>query len=212
MKPRLVIAGAGGHAKVVAEILLEAGEFELAGTVSVQAGGNLLGLPALGGDEILPELRKSGITHAFPAIGDNAARMKVLDRLTALGFALVNAISSRAAVSSRTRLGRGLAVMPGAVINVDSVVEDGAIVNSGATVDHDCRIGRCAHIGPGVHVCGKVSVGEGALLGVGSCVIPDLGIGAWAVVGAGSSVIRDVPPGDRVAGVPATLLCPKEQS
>jgi len=209
MRPRIVLLGAGGHAKVIADILLESDEMEIAGCVTLGDKGSLVGFPVLGGDDKLPQLCASGITRAFPAIGDNARRMTAIDRLSALGFTLVNAISRRASVSPRASLGSGVAIMPGAVVNVGSTVSDGAIINTGATVDHDCAIGRCAHIAPGCHLAGKVRVGKGALLGVGVSVIPGLSIGDWTLVGAGAVVIRDLPSQSKAVGVPA-LLCDKK--
>jgi UDP-perosamine 4-acetyltransferase len=211
MRTRIVLLGAGGHAKVIADILLDSDEVEIAGCITLGREDSLLGIPVLGGDDQLPQLRASGITMAFPAIGDNARRMAALDRLRDLGFTLVNAISRRASVSPRASLGSGIAIMPGAVVNVASTVNDGAIINTGATVDHDCEIGRCAHIAPGCHLAGKVRVGDGAFLGVGVSVIPALAIGAWTVVGAGAVVIRDLPAQAKAVGVPA-LLCDKEVS
>lgn len=202
---RVVIIGAGGHAKVVIEILEEAGGYQIAGCTSPGGEGQVLGLPVLGGDEILPELRASGVRCAFVALGDNRARLRAIRAVTAAGFELVNAISRRASVSPRVRLGQGIAVMAGAVINVDSELADGVIVNTGATLDHDCRIGACAHIAPGVHLAGGVTVGEGAFLGAGSTAIPGIAIGAWTVVGAGAAIVRDLQAEVTAMGVPARV-------
>lgn len=202
---RVVIAGAGGHAKVILEILEESGEFEVAGCTNKVAGGTLPGVPILGDDGILPELAASGIRSAFAAVGDNRVRRDLIRQLRDAGFRLVNAISRHAIVSPRARLGEGVAIMPGAVINAGAQIDDGAIVNTGATVDHDCHIAACAHIAPGVNLAGCVSVGEGALLGVGSRVIPGVSIGPWTLVGAGAVVIGDIPAHVTAVGVPAAI-------
>ncbi len=204
---RLVILGASGHAKVIVGMLEEMGTWEIAGCTS--GGGNdgeLLGYPVLGGDDILPKLRDSGIRHAFVAIGDNWLRRRVSERVRQAGFALTNVVSPKAIVHPRVQLGCGVAVMAGAVIQVDSVLGDGVIVNTGATVDHDCRIGSYAHLAPGVNLAGNVEIGEGTLLGVGSCVVPRIRVGSWAVVGAGAAVIEDVPDAVTVVGVPARVI------
>lgn len=204
-RPAVVIIGAGGHAKVIVDILEERQEFELAGCISPDASA-LLGLPVLGGDEALPRILSSGIRHAFVAIGSNRVRAERMRHAVQLGFSIVNAVSGSATVSRRATLRTGVAIMPGAVVNVDTVVEDGAIINTGATVDHDCRIGAYAHIGPGATLAGTVIVGEGAFLGAGSCVIPLRTVGAWSTVGAGAVVVRDVPERVTTAGVPARIL------
>jgi UDP-perosamine 4-acetyltransferase len=200
----VVIVGAGGHAKVIIDLLQERGEIELAGCVSRESG-EVLGLPWLGDDDALPGILASGLRRAFVAIGDNRLRSELLRRLTGLGFAMVNAISSQAVVSRRAALGTCVAVMPGAVVNVDTIVEDGAIINTSAHVDHDCRIGACAHIGPGTALAGNVTIGEGAFLGVGSRVIPRRTVGAWSTLGAGAVVVRDIPSHVTAVGVPARV-------
>jgi UDP-perosamine 4-acetyltransferase len=197
----VVVLGASGHAKVVIELLEEDSSIVIHGCTSpdsAKAPG--LACPLLGTDETLPDILRSGVKHAFVAIGDNRIRFRAMRAVTELGFSLVRAVSSRAVVSARARVGMGAAIMPGAVVNVDSEIGDGAIVNTGATVDHDCRIGECAHIAPGVNLAGNVRVGAGAFLGIGCCVIPGVSIGDWAVVGAGAAVVRDVPAGVTVLG------------
>ena len=202
-KPRLVILGSGGHAKVIVEIFEEAAAFDIVGYTSLSSPAPLFHYPYLGTDDDLPAVLATGITHAFPAIGNNRIRHRMVAQLQALGFVLPNAISRHAVVSPRTTLGAAIAIMPGAIVNVDSCIGDGAILNTACSVDHDARIGACAHIAPGAHIAGNVTVGEGAFLAVGSCSVPGIDIGAWATVGAGGVVIRDVEPNSVVIGVPA---------
>ena len=206
LKPQLVILGTGGHAKVVIEMLEQVGEVRIAGCTGVlPAQTEILGYPILGDDSTLAALLKSGIDHAFIAIGDNALRLKLLKLTRSLGFKLVNAVSPHAVVSPRAIIGEGVAIMSGAVINVDAKIGDCAIVNTGATIDHDCVLGAGCHIGPGVNLAGCVTLREGAFLGVGCCVIPHVSIGAWTVVGAGGVVISDLPEKVLAVGVPARV-------
>ncbi|MCE5310919.1 MAG: acetyltransferase [Acidobacteriales bacterium] len=205
MKEPVIVLGAGGHAKVVIEILEEQERFQIAGCVSRDPGGELLGVPILGDDGILPALHADGLRKAFVAIGDNRARLDAMERAAAAGFELVNAVSRHSVISPRVSLGRGVAVMPGAVVNVLSRIGDGAIINTGATVDHDCDIGRCAHVAPGTNLAGSVVIGEGVFLGIGSRVLPCVTVGAWTTVGAGAVVISDLPGGVTAIGVPAMV-------
>jgi UDP-perosamine 4-acetyltransferase len=210
-RPRIVVLGGSGHAKVVLDILMDKGEVEVAGCVTADPNATpIFGLPILGGDDVLPKVRASGVTHAFVAIGENRLRAKLQRRIADLGFSLANAISRHAVLSARVKLGSGIAIMPGAIINVDTSVGDGAIINTGASVDHDGAIGAFAHIGPGSALAGNVTVGEGAFLGAGTTVIPGRTIGAWTVAGAGAVVVRDLPGGVVAVGVPARLLPQKE--
>ncbi|MGH9611840.1 MAG: acetyltransferase [Bryobacteraceae bacterium] len=202
----IVVLGSGGHAKVIIDILQSVGGWEIMGCVSPAQGKSVLGIRVAGDDSILPHLLKSGVRNAFVAIGDNYLRQKIANHARTIGFCLPNAVSPRAIVSQYVKLGCGIAIMPGAVVNADTRAEDFAIINTGATVDHDCVIGSWAHIGPGANLAGEVHVGQGAFVGTGARVIPKRCIGDWTVVGAGAVVIRDLPAQSVFAGVPAREL------
>jgi UDP-perosamine 4-acetyltransferase len=202
---QLVIVGAGGHAKVIVELLRAAhpGLALIGFTDRDAAPRTVLGLPVLGGDEMLQRLRAEGVEAAFVALGDNAVRAELGDRLQMLGYRLPTVVSPRAAVSPSARLGVGVAVMAGAVINADAEIAELAIINTGAVVDHDVQVGRAAHLGPGCAVAGGVRIGARTLLGVGASVAPGVTIGADVVVGAGACVVQNLPDGVVAVGVPA---------
>lgn len=202
----LVIIGAGGHAKVVLELLRDAGATIVGLTDANPLTGNLLGVPVLGDDTLLPALFERGVRSAFVALGDNHRRYEMGERVRQLGFSLVNAISPYARVSPSAQLGQGIAVMAGATINAEARIGDLSIVNTNAGVDHDAVLGAACHVGPGVALAGGVQVGRWALLGVGSSVIPGCSIGEGAVVGAGACVVRDIGPNLIAVGVPAAVV------
>jgi len=206
MKEPLVIIGGGGHAKVVIDILQDAGVPLCCCVVADREVKEVLGVPVVGDDSVLPRLFADGIRSAMVAVGDNRKRMEITHAVRTLGFRLANAISPRAVVSRSVRLGAGIAIMPGAVVNAGSQIGDGAIINTGATVDHDCVIGAYAHVAPGTNLAGKVRLGEGAFLGVGSRAIPGITVGAWTTVGAGGVVIRDLGENVVAVGVPAVVI------
>jgi UDP-perosamine 4-acetyltransferase len=202
----VVLVGGGGHAKVILDLLRAAGQHEIAGCASLDPNAMRdLGIPVLGDDSRLPAIYASGVRRAFVAIGDNRRRWRLSEELAAMGFELVNAVSPNAVLSPSVRLGAGVAVMAGVVINACSRIGNGCIINTGATVDHDCIIGNWAHIAPGANLAGCVTVGEGAFLGIGSRAIPKVSIGEWATVGAGGVVVRDLPAGVTAIGVPAKV-------
>jgi len=206
MRTRIVLVGAGGHARVIIDMLKADPTIELVGCVSANlADPAVLGVPILGGDEILHALIRNELKSAFVAVGDNRNRVRLLRNLKELGFTTINAISRDATVSSGVQIGAGVAIMPGSVVNVGTVIGDGVIVNTGAIVDHDCRIGAGAHIAPGARIAGRVIVGEGAFLGTGCSVIPGISIGSWTTVGAGAAVVRNLPEGVVAFGVPARV-------
>jgi UDP-perosamine 4-acetyltransferase len=199
---RVVVVGTGGHAAVCIDLLLQSG-LEVVGAVTAAPSDRRLQVPVLGGDEELPGLIADGVDHAFVAIGDNAVRQRVTAEVRALGFSMVNAVSSAAHLSPSVTLGCGVAVMAGAVVNAYTTLGDGVILNTGATVDHDCVLEQFVHIAPGCHLAGTVHAAEGVFVGIGSSVIPGCRLGRWSYLGAGSVVIEDVGDQVQALGVPA---------
>ncbi len=197
---RLLVIGAGGHAKVVVSAAVEGG-WEIAGIVDESGTRTeLMGLPVASD--------ASGIeADAFVvAIGDNRLRAERFDALVAAGWTPGVVFHPRATIDPSAHVGAGTVVFAGVVVNADAEIGCDVILNTGCTIDHDCVIGAHAHIAPGVNLCGGAIVGEGALMGVGSCAIPLARIGSWATVGAGSTVIGPVDDGVTAAGSPARPL------
>ncbi len=208
MKQRVLVFGASGHGKVVADIVLAAGN-ELLGfaddNLERQASG-LWGLPVLGWDAAEKCQWNGGRPAVALGIGDNRARERVFERVLGSGFKLMAAVHPSAVVASRSRIGAGAVVMALATVNPDADVGDGAILNTGCVVEHDCRIGKFAHLSPNVALGGGVRVGDRVHLGLGAVVLPLVQIGADARVGAGGVVVRDVEGGSTVVGVPARTI------
>lgn len=208
-KEKLIVFGAGGHAKVVIDIIEQQGIYAIAGLLDddpKHQGRNFFGYPVLGTRAALPALISAQLHHAIVTIGDNAIRAAVALLLDAQGWRCASAVHPRASIGRGVEIGAGSVIMAGCVVNADTTLGANVIVNTGATVDHDCRIGDAVHIAPGCHLCGGVSVGTGSLLGAGTTVTPGVGIGNKAIVGAGSTVIRDVADGAKVSGSPARPL------
>ena len=197
--------GAGGHARVVLELLESIGR-HCVGLVAPTETISVLGYPVLGSDHSLPSLRQQGIQFGVVAIGDNQLRRKCANLLRVHGFRSTPLIHPTSFVSSNARVGLGTVVMPNANICSGAILGDHVIVNTAAIVDHDTVVGDFAHVAPGVSVAGGCSIGEGALLGVGSSVVPERRIGTWATVAAGAVVTCDVDSDQMVGGVPARSL------
>ncbi len=203
----IIVAGAGGHAKVVVSTLVQAG-------LNVEAvldddrdkwGKSVLGIRILGPLSLMNEI---GSSIAVLAIGDNRMRREIAGRFS--GKEWLTALHPWAYVDQTAQIGEGTVVFAGAVIQPDVVIGQHCIINSGATIDHDCVIGDFVHIAPGVNLAGGVKVGNGAFLGIGSAALIGLSVGPWTTVGAGSVIIRDLPAGVVAAGVPARIISQKE--
>ncbi|MCL6452136.1 MAG: acetyltransferase [Alicyclobacillus sp.] len=201
----VVVVGAGGHAAAVAELLDADSRYRVLGCVGPTVRRDL-GVPWLGGDDILPSLYSQGTQHALIAVGDNALRASLAERLLEIGFRLITVVSSAAFVAPSARLGDGTVVMPGAVVGTAAYVMDNTIVNTGASVDHHASVGPSCHIAPGAHLAGGVQVGPGAFVGMGASILPNVTVGSRSVVGAGAVVTRNVPDRALVLGVPARVV------
>lgn len=148
---RLLILGAGGYGKTVAEAAEQSGAFgEIAFLDDAAPGvlGKCEGYAAFAGR----------FSHAYAAFGNNALRAVWLDRLEQAGFALPVIVHPRAYVSPSAQMSPGAVVLALAAVGASAVLERGVIVNMGAIVDHDARVEACAHIAPGAIVKASVHV------------------------------------------------------
>jgi sugar O-acyltransferase (sialic acid O-acetyltransferase NeuD family) len=203
--------GAGGHSKVVIEILRCFPQFEIVGLLDPRKdlwGTQVLRVHVMGDDSLMSELKGRGIHHAFIGIGttgDTSLRKQLYEKVLSFGFQLVAAIHPSAVVSPSATIGAGPTIMAGAMINADTRLGDNVIVNTGAIVEHDCVVGNHSHIATGARLAGGVHVGGGTHVGLGALIRQKIQIGEDAIVGAGAVVVRDVPDGKTVVGVPARI-------
>lgn len=212
MATEVVIWGAGGHATVVADLILACPDYRLAGFL-VEAAWRASAEPALapfilGGREQWNNLRSRGVRHAVVAVGDNDARFALGLELAAAGFAFPTLVSPAATVSGSAGLGAGTVVFPGAVINAGARIGRHCIINSGAIVEHGAELGDGAHVSPGAVLAGKATVGERTWIGAGATVIEKVTVGPGSIVGAGAVVVDNLPGGVVAFGVPARIRRP----
>ena len=214
-KTKIVVFGAGGHAKVVVDVLAQMKRYEVVALLddSVELHGTRRwGFPVWGGREQFPVLRKRGVTGLIVGVGDNRLRQSVYEEAAKAGVKLITAVHPSAQIGSRVNIGAGSLLVAGTVINVDAIIGENVIINTGVTVDHDCRIGAHAHLSPGVHLAGGVTVGELTHIGIGAVVLPNAQVGRACIVGAGAIVRESIPDGAVVAGNPTRLIRKDEES
>lgn len=203
MARRLLIVGAGGHGRAVADVAAAAG-WTIAGFIERRRSA--AEPDVIGTDDDLPAcIARDAIDGAAVGVGNTALarRAEIFEGLRALGLTLPALVHPRAVVSPSARLGAGCVVFPGVVLGAGVVVGDNAVVYSGAIVEHGCRVADHVYLSPAVVLSGEVCVEDGAFVGAGAIVVPRVTVGKRAVVGAGAVVVRDVAAGETVKGVPA---------
>jgi len=208
----LVIWGASGHAKVLAEFALDAG-FRLVAIFdnSPAAGSPIPDVPIHHGSEgflqwraAYPEKSVWGIV----AIGGSRGvdRLELLDLLRVNRVTPATLVHPRAFVARTARVAEGCQILANASVCADAHVGSACIVNTNASVDHESKLADGVHVAPGARIAGCVEVGRCAFVGVGAVILPRLRIGAGAIVGAGAVVTRDVPERAVVYGNPARIV------
>jgi len=196
----------------VIEILQLSNEYQVIGLLDPNSSlwqTEVLGIPVLGDDNLLPDLYNQGVHYAFiglGAVGDSHPRRQLYQKARQNGLEIVQAVHPRAWVSPSAKVGYGPTVMASVVINANAQLGDNVVVNTGAIVEHDCVVRDHVHIATGAHLAGAVYVGEGTHIGLGASVLQDVQVGKNAIVGAGAVVVKDAPDGVTVVGVPARII------
>lgn len=207
---RVVIIGAGGHAQVVADILLRMRDAGVAvlpiGYLDddpALQGTTRLGLPVLGNLDDLAQIAHDAV---IVAIGNNYVRRCLFEQLQQQGETFAVARHPAAVIAPDVCIGLGTMICAGVVVNTGSVIGANVILNTGCTVDHHNQIQDHVHIAPGAHLGGDVQVGFETLIGIGATVMPQCRVGAGSVVGAAALVRTHVPERVVMVGVPARML------
>jgi sugar O-acyltransferase (sialic acid O-acetyltransferase NeuD family) len=198
---KIVLIGAGGHAKACIEIIQSTEEFSIAQIVgqSPEIGSRVLGHVIKHTDADL-ELLREEYEYAFIGIGqmhNPELRREIHSNLLNLGYQIPTIISKHAIVSSNAKIGDGSIVMNGAILNADCTVGTNVIVNSAALLEHDVFVGDDCHISTRVTINGSTRIGHGTFLGSGTVIRNGLEIGENSFVGMGSVVTESLPPNSR---------------
>ena len=202
MHNKLVIIGAGGHGKVVADIALKIQKYEeIVFLDDNQNATECLGFPIVGTSvEAEQYIDRADF---FVAIGKANHRKAIMDRLEKAGAVFATLIHPNASIGKQVSIGCGTVVMAGAVINSDTLIGKGCIINTCASVDHDCRVGDYVHVSVDTHLCGTVNIGDLTLIGAGATVQNNVTICAGCIISTGAVVIRNIEEKGIYMGVPA---------
>ncbi len=194
MTGRVVVLGAGGHGRVVADILALTG-WTVDGFLDDAKNGSVSGLPVLGPFALAVESGFFDGRAAIVALGDNAQRAALSRALCDCGVTLATAIHPSAVVARDAVIGAGTMVGAGAIVGVAAHIGRFCIVNTAASVDHDCAVEDGAFVAPGARLCGGVRVGEGALVGAGAILLPGAVVSPGRTVPAGAVLRASPSPG-----------------
>jgi sugar O-acyltransferase (sialic acid O-acetyltransferase NeuD family) len=213
---RVVIIGAGGHGREVADILRHQARVDhdveplgFADENRYLHGRSFDGLPVLGDWSWFEDADLADIA-VICAVGSPRICRRLVERARGIGLSFASAISPLAQISSFARLGDGVTVFPNVIVNTGGFVDSHSILNAGVVVSHDATVGPYCNINPGARLAGNVTIGEGCYIGMGANVIQGITIGAGAIVGAGAVVTRDLPTNVTAVGVPAKVIKTRE--
>jgi len=201
MKDKLIIIGASGHGKVVADIAIKMNKWQsivfLDDDESIKTP---MGLEVIG--KTTDAFIYKDEADFFVAIGNNATREKIQEKLIEEGLNLVSLIHPSADMGTDIEIGIGSVVMAGVVINSSSRIGKGCIINTSSSLDHDNIIENYVHISPGVKMAGTVKVGKGSCIGIGSVISNNISICGGCKVGAGAVVVKNITEPGTYIGVP----------
>lgn len=206
---KIVLIGAGGHCKVIIDIIKSIGEYEIIGITDKSSKDSVLDIPIIGDDGVLEQLYNEDVQYAFISIGalsNMNIRNLIYNELKSIGFKLPVLVHKTAVVSPFSHIDEGTCVMAGAIINAGTVIGKNCIINTGSVIEHDCKIGDNTHISPNSSIAGGVSIGFNTHIGIGSCVIQGKTIGDNVTIGAGAVLIDNIADDSLAVGIPAKVI------
>lgn len=205
MKDKLLIIGAGGHGKVVADIALKMNRWQgIAFLDDDESIKSSMGIEVIG--KLSDAFTYIDNYDIFVGVGDNIIREKIQKKLEAADVIIPVLVHPDAVVGGQVELGHGTVVMAGVVINCCTKIGKGSIINTGTKIDHDNVIEDYVHISPGVHIAGTVKIGKGSWIGIGSVVINNVNITSGCKIGAGTVVVENITEPGTYVGVPARKI------
>lgn len=206
MENKLVIVGYSGHAYVVLDAAINAGQKVVAYTETEKKRDNPFTLDYLG-NESEPFFSFSELDYGFVlGIGKNSVRERVARKIKDHGKKLISVIHPSAVIASHVEIGIGSFIAAGVIINPMVKIGKVVIINTGSIIEHGCQIGDAVHIAPGVVLAGNVTIGKRTFVGANSVIKEGVVIGDDVIIGAGSVVLKNLKSETKVVGNPARAI------
>ena len=203
---RLVIIGAGGHGKVVADTAMQMAQWDIIEFVD----GLFPSLAKIGSWNVVAKNLEAVDYEVKPqfivAVGENKLRLKLFQAALELGYESATIVHPTAYVSTYTSIGQGSVIFANAVVNIGAELGDCSIINTSSTIDHDCFLGNGVHVSPGAHLAGEVKVGDFSWVGIGAVIKQQIKVGKNVTIGAGASVVSNIADDLTVIGTPAKSI------
>lgn len=202
MSKKVIIIGAGGHAKSIANIVQTSGD-ELLGFLddNIEYGTKILNSTIVGK---IDDIVKYKDCYFIIGIGDNYIRKQISEKNKDVRY--YTAIHPTAVISSDVKIGKGTTIMANAVVNVSSTIGEHCIINTGAIIEHDNNIENYVHISPNVSIAGTVKIGGCSHIGIGATIINNVNIINDCIIGANACVIKNISEAGTYVGVPVKKI------
>lgn len=215
MKQNILLFGAGGHSKVIIDIILQVKKYNILGYIdyTYSAGEYVNGLKVYGSNsEISAIFKNENIAGGVLCTGLNHARMNIVDEVSneISEFKWLSVIHPNASISPDVLVGEGTVICSGVCISTGSKIGKYTILNTGSSVDHDNIIEDYASCGPGVVTGGNVNIGFMSYIGIGSIIKHNIKIGKHSVIGGGSYVNKDIGNHALGYGIPFKFIRKRE--
>lgn len=199
MNKKLILIGASGHGKVIADIARKNGYSEIAFLDDNEAITQCAGYAVLGKTNAAVHFSDCDFVVA---VGNAKVRQRLQEQLEREQLSVVTLIHPSAVIADGVKIGKGTVIMAGAVVNSCAVIGKGGIINTCASVDHDCILKDYVHVSVGSHVAGTVRIGKRTWIGTGATVSNNVEIIQDCIIGAGAVVVRDIVESGTYVGVP----------
>lgn len=207
-KKKIIIIGAGGHARMIATSILKNKNMELAYFISdykKTKNETIFNIPVVS----INNIKNKDLYYYIVGIGNNKERKNIYNNLKKERKKLISIIDNTAIININVSIKKGCFIAPGVIINTGTVIKKNTIINTGSIIEHDCQIGKNCHLAPGIKMAGYVKVGNCSFIGIGSSIKDKISIGNNVTIGMGSVVINNIKNNIIIVGIPAKKIIKK---